>query len=795
MGAITMLVRSEVRRRPISVLGLAAIVALVAFVLFAGVAGAWRTASVLDRFQAETRTSDITVQALSPDLAVDPQAGVDLAQALAEVDGVTGAGAVVGFPLDIDGDYFMIFSSPDDSVYDDQDRPVVVAGRLPAGPDQIAVNQEAARRLDLDIGDTVSGPTLRAEDMAEVFGGGFPGFLGEALEVRVVGIIERGLDLYGDSPLSGPSAVASPEFASVHGETVGSYVSEVRLSTTDTSPALIDRVTQVASAEVGAYEVGVQTTDEFWATNVSDAYRVLAFTIAGFTLLAALAGLLVVAQAIGREVNLAGRHDQVAGVIGMARRERIAVAVGPAWGAVLVGVAGGLVAAIAASGRFPIGRAREAEVDPGIRVEPRLLLLVLLLLAILGGWSLLSARRVTRDRTGAPGPRRSRFAARVARLGARPSTVMGVRMAIEPGTGVTSIPVRSAIVGAVVAIAAVTSVAVVSKTAEDVAAEPTRYGWVWSTVPDDLSDDPEATAQAAAEVDGVDAVAGLWFTTVSLDGEQVPAAALEPLAGSMAFTQFEGRQPTGPSEVAIAPTLAEDLDLEIGDQLTLDAGGEDGGTGASIDLEVVGTVVGPPIDDFYREVVLSVDGLNALAQSEPTAYLAIRYEADASAAGVEDDLEALGYRFTSSAYPKPPSQVEQFRTVAPLLWGLILLVALLGALGLVHFLATTIRRRRGDLAVLRALGFTRRDVRRSITWQAVTAAAVGLIVGIPLGVAAGRTAWLVTVASLGIVDDPSTPWAFLAGAVAAGIVGSMVVSIAPGQIAARRSVVDVLRAE
>ena len=54
---------------------------------------------------------------------------------------------------------------------------------------------------------------------------------------------------------------------------------------------------------------------------------------------------------------------------------------------------------------------------------------------------------------------------------------------------------------------------------------------------------------------------------------------------------------------------------------------------------------------------------------------------------------------------------------------------------------TTVRRRRHDLAVLRSIGFTRRQTRGAIAWQATLLAVAGIVVGVPLGIATGRLAW------------------------------------------------------
>ncbi|MEI2700741.1 MAG: hypothetical protein V9E94_21245 [Microthrixaceae bacterium] len=566
MGPIWLVVRSELGRRPLSVLTLAGLTAAVTFVLAAGVGGATRTATVLERFTDRTATSQIKINALSPELAMDPNAGVRLADALAAVPGVEDTGVVAGFPLDIDDDYFMVQSSLDGSTYIDADRTLVTEGHLPVGAEEVAINRTAAATLDLDIGDTVSGPTLRTEDMERIFGGeGFPGFVGEELELEVVGYIERGEDLSGRSTATGLTAVASPEFAATYGDRVGSYVTEVRLRTTDTSPALLGALRRVAAREVGDFEIGVQTTDEAWADDTRDGHRMLALSIASFTAVAALAGALVLTQALSREVSQAGRHDQALRVIGATRQGRSMAASGTALIAVGSGLVVGVAAAVAVSGVFPIGQARRAEVAPGVMFDARAALAAVVLGVLAAGWTAWTAFRLTRAPHRDTQGRRSRLAGVATRAGLRPSSVVGVRFAVEPGGGPGAVPVRSALLGAIAAVASVTAVVVVSQTADAVAAAPERYGWVWSTLPDSLADDPDAAAALAAEAEGVDAaaalaaeaegvdaLAALWFTTASINGDPIPAAALDPVRGSMVFAQIEGRQPTGPTELALS---------------------------------------------------------------------------------------------------------------------------------------------------------------------------------------------------------------------------------------------------
>ena len=61
------------------------------------------------------------------------------------------------------------------------------------------------------------------------------------------------------------------------------------------------------------------------------------------------------------------------------------------------------------------------------------------------------------------------------------------------------------------------------------------------------------------------------------------------------------------------------------------------------------------------------------------------------------------------------------------------LLAVLGVGVLAHLLVTSIRKRRRDLAVIKTLGATRRQLASAVAWQATTLVAVALVVGVPLG--------------------------------------------------------------
>ena len=88
----------------------------------------------------------------------------------------------------------------------------------------------------------------------------------------------------------------------------------------------------------------------------------------------------------------------------------------------------------------------------------------------------------------------------------------------------------------------------------------------------------------------------------------------------------------------------------------------------------------------------------------------------------------------------PARVVNLHRVRAVPLVGLTL-AALLGAVVLAFALALGARVHRHDLAILRALGLSRRGSTRVLAWQGAALAAAILVVGIPLGVLVGSLLW------------------------------------------------------
>ena len=131
--------------------------------------------------------------------------------------------------------------------------------------------------------------------------------------------------------------------------------------------------------------------------------------------------------------------------------------------------------------------------------------------------------------------------------------------------------------------------------------------------------------------------------------------------------------------------------------------------------------------------------------------------------------------------------------VLPLALSAFLAVLAVGAVG--HALSIAVRRRRHELAVLRALGLTRRQTRLVIGTQATLLAVIGLAFGIPLGIALGRILWHAAANTTPLAYNP--PWALLALLLIApvALVAVNLLAAWPARRAARLHAGQILRTE
>jgi ABC-type antimicrobial peptide transport system permease subunit len=125
------------------------------------------------------------------------------------------------------------------------------------------------------------------------------------------------------------------------------------------------------------------------------------------------------------------------------------------------------------------------------------------------------------------------------------------------------------------------------------------------------------------------------------------------------------------------------------------------------------------------------------------------------------------------------------------------LAAALGAgaiLALMLVLAGTVRARRADLAVLKTLGFTRRQLAFALIWQASVVVVGGIVIGVPVGIALGRLLWDLFARNIDVVPAPAVPSSIAIVALGAVVI-AVLVALVPGRTAASTPPAVVLREE
>jgi hypothetical protein len=140
---------------------------------------------------------------------------------------------------------------------------------------------------------------------------------------------------------------------------------------------------------------------------------------------------------------------------------------------------------------------------------------------------------------------------------------------------------------------------------------------------------------------------------------------------------------------------------------------------------------------------------------------------------------------TVASAPITPTSLVNFGEAVnfPLIFGVML--AIFGAATLLHLLVVSVSRRRHQVGLLKVLGFVNRQVISSVAWQATTLAAVGIVIGIPLGVVLGRATWNLFANNLGVVPVAVVPIWIVAVLALGVVVVANVLAVLPALAATR----------
>ena len=791
-----MLTAVEIRRRWRRVVVLTVFVGIVGALVLSAMAGARRSESALARFNASSRTANL-------ELTVGDPTPLQLRE-FGGVAGVESFAPLRGIALEVPSvpELSAVADALDTRFGTVVDRPRVVAGRAAdfTAADEVTIGEGLAAPLHLRVGDDLATRSFTPKQIEICFKVGCAqnaAPVGPRIPLRIVGIVRRPLDL-GDRGASGGVLVMTPAFTDKYGKRIGSWSGDVLRVRTRDGAADVPQVVEAARRIFGRTSAFASQDLSIESQGAQNAIDVLAKALWVLAGVAALAGLVAFTIVLSREISLVGIDQATQTALGLTRPQRVAVAAFSVLPVVLGGAVLAAAGAAAASSRFPVGVAWRAEPDPGLRIDGTVLALgtlavagVIALIAVLAA---LRTTRRTRSAPSAPGTT-TRLIGAANRAGVTPIATTGVRMALEPGRGPTTVPVRSGMLGAVFGVLGVVAVLMFASSVHSLSATPAHYGWTW-----DFAAVPDAPSVFAAgspllHERGLAAAAEVDTFNMQLDEHPVTGWGFTPVRGTINPEIIRGRTPQGPNEIALGDATLGALGKQIGD--TVRGDGPDG----SHTYRIVGDAVFPKFDQpqpLANGAAMTGAGLEQLLSETDnhngSAYLIARVTPGAELTTVEHEVATIP-NIERPFGPTVPVEVDRLRQINWLSVTLAALLAILALLAVGHALVTSVRRRRHEFAILKTLGFNRSQIRGAVAWQATTIATIGLVAGIPAGVLVGGLVWRQVANGLGVATAPVHPASAVLITIPCALAAANLIAFFPARSAAHTRAAVALRSE
>jgi hypothetical protein len=804
LGAVGLAFRAEVRRRWRSWTAIAVLISVVGGLVLAAAAAGRRTESAFPRF-VSAHGFDVVIYANRPVPKIATLRQVASATEITIPD--TGNPTCSCSPTIAQANLSVAVVAPGA-----RSPFTLVSGRLPdpSAPDQVLASFTLEQHYGVGVGTLIRVP-FEAPSQAAAYNNpniGLPPPRGPTVALHVVGIEASEVEFpSGTTPVY--FLYASRAFArTVLPRTGVEYQYLVRLHDGAAGVAGFNRLAR--SLNLGKGDVGFSSEDGT-ATAIEGSIRPQALGWWILAALAALVGLAVVGQALGRQSIVESEDYPTMAALGLDRRQLVSLGTARNLLLGLLGAAGAVAVATALSPIAPLGEARLAEATTGVTFDALVLplggLAVVAVVVALGAWPALRAARAVRPDDLAADSHRSAVAAVLAGAGAPPSAVIGVRSALERRSGGATVPLGSALLGTVLAVIALCATAVFGASLSHLTATPALYGdpaqlsfYVDGGTPSpaflrSLEHNPAVTAVTT----------GVGAGELAINKVPVGAVVGTSARGPLLFSTVDGHLPQGDDQIGLGASTMRAVGAHLGSVVELSFPGRPGSHGSQ-PFRVVSQLSLPLVGGF---VSLGTGALLTTAGLEHAACPAGGEHAICVKETAEHSNDGILARFVSG--PRGQRAIDHYlaadqgtRTVIPtslvnfgeavnfpLLFGAML--AVFGAATLAHLLVVSVSRRRREIGLLKVLGFVNRQVVSAVSWQATTLALVGILIGVPVGLAVGQAVWKFFANYLGAVPVSVVP-TWLIGVLVVGVlVVANVIAIAPAVVATRSKPGDLLR--
>jgi putative ABC transport system permease protein len=309
---------------------------------------------------------------------------------------------------------------------------------------------------------------------------------------------------------------------------------------------------------------------------------------------------------------------------------------------------------------------------------------------------------------------------------------------------------------------------------------------------------PAAAGEALAAVDGVEVASSVRSDNAVAFGEEIGVMGMDRHADET-FNVFlvEGSDVTPGAltgdQAIVRESFAEEHGLAIGDKFQIRTA-----AGTPIELTVASLQAPRSIDKLeplLAKVAIRQEKFDQAFPRPRDLFTFVEIEGDATPQNTAALLGAL-QGFPDLVLDSEAGWVDERASgldmVLNLFYVLLALSVIVSLFGMVNTLILSVFERTRELGMLRAVGMTRRQVRRMVRQESVITALIGAAVGLPLGM------FLAALVSNALADEGigfQVPWLQLVAFTIVAVIAGVLAAIVPARRAARLNVLRALQYE
>jgi len=302
-----------------------------------------------------------------------------------------------------------------------------------------------------------------------------------------------------------------------------------------------------------------------------------------------------------------------------------------------------------------------------------------------------------------------------------------------------------------------------------------------------------AAGNALKRVAGVVTISSVRAGRVRVFGSRISTTAVQPNLAQVMHNEWKAGGPSTPARLGrngafVSKDYAKAHGLTVGSRLQAETP-----TGAKLGLVIRGIYDPPKGAPYLGDLAISVPTFDRAFPTPTNLFTLVNMRGG--------DTDANTARLTAALRQFPDAKIQTIKEfkknqllgltlLLNLLYVLLSLSIIVSLFGIVNTLVLTVFERTRELGMLRAVGMTRRQVRRMIRQESVVTALLGAVLGIPLGVI------LALMVGEAIRYPAFTiPWGTLVSFLVAAVIVGLIAAIFPARRAGRLNVLEALQYE